>query len=91
MTHADLVKAHRPAPRQRSPGWNGHLIRDSEATALWLIDELGWTEAMAVARDTSKVCGHHLGKWRASLTLRKSVELLKRVAFELTGKRETPV
>lgn len=59
LTHADLAKRIGQSRMKITRLENGHVIRDSQATVMRLIDELGvdgdrWTEIMAVARDASE-------------------------------------
>ncbi|WP_418152702.1 helix-turn-helix domain-containing protein [Actinoalloteichus caeruleus] len=59
LTHADLAKRIGQSRMKITRLENGHSIRDSQATVMRLIDELGvdgnrWTEIMAVARDASE-------------------------------------
>ncbi|MGH3874745.1 MAG: helix-turn-helix domain-containing protein [Pseudonocardiaceae bacterium] len=59
LTHADLAKRIGQSRMKITRLENGHVIRDSQATVMRIIDELGvdggrWTAIMAVARDASE-------------------------------------
>ncbi|MGQ0773183.1 MAG: helix-turn-helix domain-containing protein [Pseudonocardiales bacterium] len=56
LTHADLAKRIGQNRMKTTRLENGHNVRDSQATVMRILDELGvdgqrWTEIMAVARD----------------------------------------